>query len=81
MKELDTQLKVHLRNMVTNYIMPYVTFVSHVMTNVVRGDLERRNLFSSFPSFWMPDLNDSSQEEKVAHLIVNKCEKGGVDPE
>jgi hypothetical protein len=43
------------------------------MTNVVRGNLERRNLFSSFPSFWMPDFSDPAEEGKLAHLIVNKC--------
>jgi hypothetical protein len=51
------------------------------MTNVVRGNLERRNHLSSFPSFWMPNFSDPSQEEKVAHLIVNKCGMGGVGPE
>jgi hypothetical protein len=51
------------------------------MTNVVRGNLERRNLLSSFPSFWMPDFSDPAENGKLAHLIVNKCGMEQAQPE
>lgn len=70
LEELDDQLKVALRNTVNNHVVAQVKFLSTDMTNVARGNLERRNLLSSFPSFWMPD---PSENGKLAHLIVNKC--------
>jgi hypothetical protein len=49
-RELDTNLKVHLRNAVTNYVIPDIKFLSHDRTNVVRGNLERRKKsFVFFP--------------------------------
>ena len=73
LEELDDQFKVALRNTVNNHVVPHVKFLSAEMTNVVRGNLVRRNQLSSFPSFWMPDFSDPSEEGKLAHLIVNKC--------
>lgn len=73
LEELDDQLKVALRNTVNNHVVAQVKFLSADMTNVARGNLERRNLLSSFPSFWMPDFSDPSENGKLAHLIVNKC--------
>jgi hypothetical protein len=66
--DIYLKVKVHLRNAVTNYVIPDAKFLSHDMTNVVRGNLERRNLLSSFPSFWMPDFSDPSQEERKSHI-------------
>jgi hypothetical protein len=80
-KELDPQLNISLRNAVTYHIIPQVKFLCHEMTNVVRGNLERRNLLSSFPSFWMPDFSDPSQNGKVAHLIVNRCGMENISAE
>ncbi len=73
LEELDDQLKVALRNTVNNHVVAQVKFLSTDMTNVARGNIERRNLLSSFPSFWMPDFSDPSENGKLAHLIVNKC--------
>ena len=81
LEELDDQFKVALRNTVNNHVVPHVKFLSPEMTNVVRGNLERRNQLSSFPSFWMPDFSDLSEEGKLAHLIVNKCGMAKVTPE
>ena len=80
-KELDPQLQISLRNAVTYHIIPQVKFLCHETTNVVRGNLERRNLLSSFPSFWMPDFSDPSENGKVAHLIINRCGMENVSPE
>jgi hypothetical protein len=80
-QDIDTQLKISLRDAVNNHVIPQVKFLSHEMTNIVRGSLERRNLLSSFPSFWMPDFSDRSQDGKVAHIIVNRCGMGNVCPE
>ena len=80
-EELDDQMKVALRNTVNNHVVPQVKFLTHKMTNVVRGNMERRNLLSSFPSFWMPDFSDPSEDGKLAHLIVNKCGMGRGSPE
>ena len=79
--ELDDQLKVALRNTVNNHVVAQVKFLSSDMTNVARGNLERRNLLSSFPSFWMPDFSDPSENGKLAHLIVNKCGMERGSPE
>ena len=76
LEELDDQFKVALRNTVNNHVVPHVKFLSAEMTNVVRGNLVRRNQLSSFPSFWMPD-----EEGKLAHLIVNKCGMARGTPE
>ena len=81
MQELDVQLKVALRNTVNNHVVPHVKFLSPDMINVARGNLERRNLLSSFPSFWMPDFSDPDEDGKLAHLIVDKCGMGRSSPE
>ena len=80
LEELDDQLKVALRNTVNNHVVPLVKFLSPDMTNVVRGNLERRNQLSSFPSFWMPDFSDPSEDGKLANLIVEKCGMGRSTP-
>jgi hypothetical protein len=82
LEELDNQLKVALRNTVNNHVVAQVKFLSTNVTNVARGNLERRNLLSSFPSFWMPDFSDPSEDNgKLTHLIVNKCGMGRGSPE
>jgi hypothetical protein len=81
LEKLDDSLRLTLRNAVNNHVVPYVKFLSPEMTNVVRGNLERRNLLSSFPSFWMPDFSDPAENGKLAHLIVNKCGMEQAQPE
>ena len=44
LEELDDQLKVTLRNTVNNHVVAQVKFLSTNVTNVARGNLERRNL-------------------------------------
>jgi hypothetical protein len=80
-KELDGQLKISLRNAVTYHVIPHVKFLINEMTNVLRGSLDKRNQLSSFPSFWMPDFSDPSDNGRVAHLIVNRCGMGNASPE
>jgi hypothetical protein len=72
-KELDASLNTTLRNAVNNHVVPQVNFLSAHMTIIVQGNSKIRNLMSSFPSFWMPDFSDPTEEGKLAHVIVNKC--------
>ncbi len=73
LQDQDDSLKLQLRNAVNNHVVPHVKFLSPDMMNVARGTLERRNLLSSFPSFWMPDFSDPMENRKLAHVIIDKC--------
>jgi hypothetical protein len=73
LEKVDESVRLTLRSAVNNHVVLLVKFLSPDMTNVVQGTMERRNLLSSFPSFWMPDFSDPMEEGKLAHLIVNKC--------
>jgi hypothetical protein len=77
-KELDGQLKISLRNAVTYHVIPQVKFLINEMTNVLRGTLDKRNQLSSFPSFWMPDFSDPSDNGRVAHFIVDRYGMGNA---
>jgi hypothetical protein len=55
---------------VNNHVVPYVKFLSPDMTNLPNGNMEGRNVLPSFPSFWMPNFSDPSEDRTLVHIIV-----------
>lgn len=73
MEKLDDSLRLTLRNAVNKHVIPFVRFLLPEMTNVVQGNLERRNSLSSFPLFWIPDFSNPGEEGKLASTF--DCEQ------
>jgi len=78
---MDEAVKLQLCQAVNNNVVLCVKFLSPDMTNLPKGNMERRNVLLSLPSFWMPYFSDPAEDRKLAHIIVNKCSTLQANPE